>query len=604
MPSLLVTHGHHFGVRFPLVDRTTLGRSSGCVIQLLDEKVSRLHSTIELTEDGWTVRDEGSSNGTGLNGRLLLEAAPLLPGDEIAVGNNLMLFEPDLDILPDLEGAGAVVVATPPEASAPSAEEERRDGFRFEGFLRSLAELLASPRGLGRPAALLEAAVLGLGASRGALLLAPTGEEPVKAVATYPHRAHVSIARPLLEKVFSSRRSVKRGGTLDLTVRQGRSFIEHLAGSALGVPIVLGGRLRGVFYVDSSSANTFVGLPMDDVFSAVSLAFAPLFTGRPELLLPATPPMPSPPADLDSPAAVGLAEQIRAVADQPTPVLIHGEPGAGREHTARAIHAMGPRARGPFFALHCGAWSRDVAEVAVFGEAGEDGKGARPGLVEGANGGTLFLDDLGELAAPLQIKLLRLLQEGRIYRRGATRSTRLDVRVLAGSTRDLDTLVRGGVLREDLVDLIALSVLEVPPLRKRLADVAALARWFVARFEAEHGPMTRGFTPEALGLLEAQEWPGNIRELRDVVHRALVRARGEFIDGDDVRSELLALPSRVAFDKPEDLAVAVRKQEADLVARALGRCRGSRSRAARMLGIPTAELERRMAAWDIDPYGT
>ncbi len=604
MSSLLVTHGHHFGVRYSLLDRTTLGRSSGCTIQLLDEKVSRLHTTIHRDGDRYIVADEGSSNGTGLNGRLLLESTELAPGDEIAVGNNLLLYAPDLDILLDLAGAGAVVLATPPEASAASVETgPRPEPFRIESLLGSLSALLASPQGVGRPAALLEAAARAIGAERAALLLAPTGGEPMKAVATFPHRGHPAIARPLIDRVLDERKVVRRPGTLELTVRQGRSFIEHRGGSALGLPIQRGGRLRAAFYADSPDPAAFARLPTDELCAAINLAFAPLFTGQPELLMPPAEGAAPPEQKLESPASDRVAEQARALADLPTPVLIHGEPGSGREHVARRIHAMSPRAQGPFVSFHCGAFGRDVAEGLVFGVAKDSGRPGRPGLVEAANGGTLFLDDLGELPAHLQVKLLRMLQEGRIYRVGATRSVRVDLRVLAGSTRDLDTLVRGGVLRSDLVDHIAVNVLEVPPLRRRLADVAPLVGQFVQGFETEHGPLTKGFTPEALGLLEAQDWPGNVRELKDVVRRVLIRARGEFVDGNDVRSELQALPSRSAFEKAEDLAPVVRRLEAELTGRALGRCRGSRSRAARLLGIQTAELDRRIAAWDIDPYG-
>jgi len=603
LSSLLVTHGHHFGVRYSLLDRTTLGRSSGCTIQLLDEKVSRLHTTIHRDGGRYIVKDEGSSNGTGLNGRLLLESKELQPGDEIAIGNNLMLFEPDLEILHDLAGAGTVVLATPPEASSGAVESPTGDdGFRIEGLMSALAELLASARGIGRPAALLEAAARSIGAERAALLLAPTGGEPMKAVATYPHRGRVAIAKPLIKRVLDERRAVRRPGALELTVRQGRSFIEHRGGSALCLPIVRGGRLRGAFYADSTAANAFSSLPLDDVFSALNLAFAPLFTGQPDLLVPRPDAETSEEHKLESPASLQVAEQARAAADISSPVLLHGEPGSGREHHARRIHSMSPRAPGPFVAFHCGAFARDIAEGIIFGLS-KVADGGRAGLVEAANGGTLFLDDLGELPPHLQVKLLRMLQEGRIYRVGATRSVRVDVRVIAGSTRDLDTLVRGGVLRSDLVDHIAVTVIELPPLRRRLADIAPLVAQFVDEFELEHGPLTRGFTPEALGLLETQEWPGNVRELKDVVRRVLIRARGERVDGDDVRSELKALPSRSAFEKPEDLSPVVQRLEIELASRALGRCRGSRSRAARLLGVPVAELERRMAAWDIDPFG-
>ena len=607
MSSLLVTHGHHFGVRYSLLERTTLGRSSGCTIQLLDEKVSRLHSSISRQGEDFVLRDEGSSNGTGLNGRLLLEPAILQPGDEVAVGNNLLLFAPNLEIFRDLEGAGAVIAATPPEASAVADEVATSDEtFRVESLLGGLSELLSGPRGVGRPAALVEAAATGLHADRGALLLAPLGGEPIKAVATWPHRGRVCIARPLLQRIVDERRAVHRDGTLELTVRQGRSLLESHGGAALGIPITRGGRLRGIFYVEAARRNAFKRLPVDLVCHTLNVAFAPLFGGSPEPLRPERPgPEPTRPV-AESPAMQKALELAGSFADLQTPVLLRGEPGSGKEFLARTIHRLGPRSQGPFVALHCGSLSRNVAESIVFGHAAGAFPGAdrmRVGLVEQADGGTLFLDDLGELSPPLQVRLLRMLQEGRVYRLGGTRPVRVDLRVIAGTARDLGNLVRGGVLRADLFEHLAMSVLDVPPLRERLSDIGALVRHFVKTFNADHGTTTREFTPEAVGLLEAHDWPGNVRELRDVVHRALVRSRDDVVDATLVAQELDAMPRGETADHNPELVAAIRRIDREFTARALARGRGSLTRAARMLGISVPELDRRLVAWNLDLFG-
>lgn len=608
MSSLLVTHGHHFGVRYSLLERTTMGRSSGCTIQLLDEKVSRLHSSITREGEQFVLRDEGSSNGTGLNGRLLLEPAVLQPGDEVAVGNNLLLFAPNLEIFRDLEGAGAVVAATPPEAAAVSDEAPPSDAetFRVESLLGGLSALLSGPRGMGRPAALVEAAATGLHADRGALLLAPLGGEPIKAVATWPHRGRVCIARPLLQRLVDERRAVLRDGTLELTVRQGRSLLESHGGSALGVPITRGGRLRGIFYAESSRKNAFKRLPIDLICHTLNVAFAPLFTGDPGPLRP-EPSAAEPERPIaESPAMQKTLELASTLSDAPTPILLRGEGGSGKEFLARTIHRLGPRSQGPFVALHCGSLSRNVAESVVFGHTPGAFPGAdsvRVGLVEQADGGTLFLDDLGELSPPLQVRLLRMLQEGRVYRLGGTRPVRVDVRVIAGSSRDLGNLVRGGVLRADLYEHIAVAGLDVPPLRERLSDVGPLVRHFIKTFNAEHGTDTRDFSPEAIGLLEAHDWPGNVRELRDVVHRALVRSRGDIVEAGTVEEELSALPRGEATDHEPELVQAIRRIDREFTARALARCRGSLTRAARMLGISVPELDRRLVAWNLDLFG-
>jgi len=604
--SLLVTHGHHFGVRYELLRQTSIGRSSSCTIQLLDEKASRLHASILREDDAYILRDEGSSNGTGLNGRLLLEPRTLEAGDEIAIGNNLLLFEPDLEILRDLEGAGSVVLAAPVgdtvSARLLAAAGARAPAFRVEGLLSEIAEMLGGPRGVGRPAALLEAVVRGLAADRGALLVAPTGGEPMKAVATYPHRSRVTINRELIHQVLESRNTMLADqGVAELTVRGGRSLIEARGGTALVAPIARGGRVRGVFYADAVVGDGFRGLPLDVLHSVVAMAFAPLLTGDPDDLRP-----PGAPPEIRrpitrSPAAQRVVERARSLAEDPFPILLVGEPGTGKAFLSRHIHGLSPRAAGPFVAAKCGALAEGAAEAVLFGKEGPGDDEPVPGLVETAAGGTLLLDEVSELSAALQVKLLRLIQEGRFYRSRGTRPVRADVRILAGEHRDLPKLVAGGVFLPDLYERLQVTRLDLPPLRERLADIEPLVRAFTRDFNARTGAAMKGFTGEAVGLLESAPWPGNIRELRIAVDRLLICAPTATVEASEVEEELATAPWSER-DPDRSLGSDIHTLERKVTSRALARARGSRARAAAMLGITRSDLDRRIAQYKIDAF--
>jgi len=605
---LLVTHGHHFGVCFELLDVTTAGRSSTCTIQLLDEKVSRLHSSIRRDGERFILADEGSSNGTGLNGRLLLEPQSLSPGDEVAIGNNLLLFEPDLEILRDLDGAGSVLLAASGgqtvEVAAPGSST--RDGvFQVETLLAGIAEMLSGPRGVGRPAALVEAAARGLGAEQASLLVAPTGGEPMKAVATFPHRGRVAFARDLIHRVLEQRAPRVSGrGIIELTVRSGRSLIEARSGCVLAVPILLGGRIRGIFCAQSSEPDAFAGLPVELVQSVIAVTFTHLLAGAPRALRPPRQPESVHAPVAASPAMQALLEQARSFAEEPAPVLIIGEPGTGKAFLSRWIHRLSPRSDGPFVAVDCATLPGKAAESALFGHekgafTGADDQHA--GYLEQADGGTVLLDGLAELTPALQTKLLRTAQEGRFYRVGGTRPVRVDIRLITGTWRDLPGLVRDGTFRSDLHSRLDVLRLELPPLRRRLADIAPLTERFVVRFNMRNGSRLRGFTPEAIGLLEGCEWPGNTRQLRDVTERLLVRAQGDFVEAEEVEEELRSL--NPGHDPDETMAELLEDLEQERLARALSRCRGNKGRAARMLRITRGTLDRMIALHDVDPFG-
>ena len=218
------------------------------------------------------------------------------------------------------------------------------------------------------------------------------------------------------------------------------------------------------------------------------------------------------------------------------PVLIEGESGVGKELIARAIHGSGDRRAKPFVAVNCGAMPENLVESILFGHE----KGAFTGATEKhtgkfveADGGTLFLDEVGELPPAAQVKLLRALQEGEVEPVGGRKTVKVDVRIISATNRDLIADVKAGRFREDLFYRLHVFPISVPPLRQRREDIPELARHFLARFAAEEGKRVRGISAEALALLAAYRWPGNVRQLENAIFRAVVLADGEQIGIDE-----------------------------------------------------------------------
>jgi two-component system response regulator AtoC len=298
---------------------------------------------------------------------------------------------------------------------------------------------------------------------------------------------------------------------------------------------------------------------------------------------------------------------VQKVAGTPTTVLIEGESGTGKEVVARAIHELSARSERPFVAVNCGAIPETLIESELFGHAKgafTDARTAKRGLFEEADGGTLLLDEIGELPLAVQPSLLRVLQEGEVRRVGDARSARVDVRVLAATNKDLAGLVGAGRFREDLFYRLNVVQLKLPPLRERAGEIPALAARFLERHAARLGLPARRISPAAQELLFRYRWPGNVRELENALERALVLSEEEEIEPDalpDVVKRAGAKPEPVpsALD-PDDLSVkrGQRVLEAELIRKALERTGGNRTRAAEML-----ELSPRALLYKIREYG-
>jgi two-component system NtrC family response regulator len=289
-----------------------------------------------------------------------------------------------------------------------------------------------------------------------------------------------------------------------------------------------------------------------------------------------------------SPEMEKIYASVRKVSTTDVPVLIVGESGTGKELVARAIHRRSARKDGPFVVINCGAIPEALLESELFGHEKGAFTGAhiqRKGRIEGAQGGTLFLDEIGELTPPLQVKLLRFLQEQKIERVGGREEISVDTRVLAASNRDLKKAAGEGSFREDLYYRIGVVVISMPPLRDRQGDIPLLASALLQKYTSETKRSINGLTPQALLGLENHSWPGNVRELENRIKRAVIMAEGRKITPEDL--ELVSPYARYGGAKLKEAREAL---ERDLIARVLKAKNGNLSQAAVDLGISRPTL--------------
>jgi len=306
-----------------------------------------------------------------------------------------------------------------------------------------------------------------------------------------------------------------------------------------------------------------------------------------------------------SEALRNVLRQIAKLASSDSTVLILGETGTGKELIARSIHKRSQRADRAFIGVNCAAIPQSLIASELFGHEKGAFTGAtqrRLGRFESANGGTIFLDEVGDLPPEIQVALLRVLQEREIERVGSSKVIPIDVRVVAATHRDLKTLVAEGKFREDLLYRLNVVPIDVPPLRERVADIPLLVEYFIDRFGKKAGKKFRTLDKKSLGLLQAYDWPGNIRELQNVIERAVILCEGETFSVDEtwLRRELPVARSRVST-----LNRVLARQEKEMIEAALTQCYGQVSGplgAATKLGLPARTLDSKIKRFKINKY--
>ncbi len=312
-----------------------------------------------------------------------------------------------------------------------------------------------------------------------------------------------------------------------------------------------------------------------------------------------------------SPQLLQVYRQIREVAKHETAtVLITGESGVGKELVARGIHNLSPRKDRPFVEINCGSLPFNLLETELFGHergAFTDAKTRKIGLFEESNGGTIFLDEIGEMDMNLQVKLLRVLEDRKIRRLGGNRNIDIDVRVVAATNRNLKDAIDEKVFREDLYYRLNVFPIHIPPLRERREDIPPLLDFFLKRFSREFNKRIREISREALDLLMRYHWPGNVRELRNVVERICIMHNAETIKPNFLPGEIWGdAPSKEApfsFDIPPEgimLEEMIGEIEKELISKAIDITRGNVAKTARLLNVPRGTLRYKLEKYELE----
>ncbi len=638
-----------------------LGRAIDNDVRLSGKLVSRHHCEIELDGEEVWVRDLSSANGTLVNGRRV-ERCRLTTTDELSVGGAR------IKVADDVSGEGAKTLPAMRFGAVGLATcdgDELAPSGNLHVFARITHALLRETDETRLLRQIVDSAVAIAGAERGFLLLLPAQVGRNVPAANLAQLA-VRVARSFEQAdipVPASRLSMGIAGRVlaegrpILTVDAGRderfrdmASVEDLRlRSVLSVPVMIENRVEGVLYLDNRL--------QEGAFSENELDLLELFGGQAALAIRQARQL----AEMrlqnerlahsraqieafndqlgrkmrdrdtelavvrtelerergryDYTAIVGASDGMRNVFQQldriigcELPVLIQGESGTGKELIARAIHYNGIRSDKPFIGLNCAALPDSLLESELFGHTRGAFTGAdraKKGLIEQAHGGTMFLDEVGDMSPEMQKKLLRVLQEGEVRPLGSDRRVAVDIRLIAASQQDLEKLVAEGEFREDLFYRIKVMSIDLPPLRERRDDVPLLAESMLARAARETGREPPLMPHEVQAALISHDWPGNVRELENEMRRLVVVAE-EVVTLDLLSPSLRRGPSeegkgRVAHLVPTvdgDLRAAVARFECDAIQSALTRSGGNKSRAAAELGISRFALQRKL-----DKYG-
>jgi len=622
-PRLLVIAGPSKDSTIPLSDgEATLGRDPTNAVAVADASVSRKHCLLRREEDGrFQIKDLDSRNGTLVNGRAVKEQW-LRHGDEIATGDSVFLFlvEEQDEAVPasrvefdDSHSTAETRLIHPREVVYLQPDRLQRELPATSQVARNLSALLKISRVVHaiRDLDELQAQLLDLifevvPAGRGAILLAEGADQEFNCLyartryAGQPQLVRVSrtIARQVMkENVAILGVDVHASGKL----RDVESLVASEVRTLLCVPLTVFQRVIGCIYLDSTSAadrfeeDHLQLLTAIAGISAVALDNARRLQWLEEENQRLTTEIRQEQTLVGEGARIKEIFQFLArVAPTESTVLIEGESGTGKELVARALHRNSHRANKPFVAINCAAIPESLLESDLFGHERGAFTGAavqKKGRLEVADGGVVFLDEIGELAPALQVKLLRVLQEREFERVGGTHTLKIDVRLIAATNRDLNEAVRTGEFRQDLYYRLAVVNLTMPPLREHREDIPMLTRHFVQKYAKRSKVKAKPVSREAMAALVNYEWPGNVRELENAIERALVMGSSDTLLLEDLPESLLEQESPAEMHQGKYHA-SVKELKKQLIADAVEQTRGNYVEAAGILGVHPNYLHR------------
>jgi transcriptional regulator with GAF, ATPase, and Fis domain len=615
-------------------DEVSIGRDPSNEISLLDSLVSRRHCIIHKEGNAFRLRDLESRNSTFVSGVPVKERV-LVHGDQIRVGNSILIFQgPSSESVPPnaslqldatpVPGAATVILRKedalylqrPRPDSLPATAKTVRDLNALLDFSRTLN----SVRGLAAlQERLLEAVLAIVPADQAAILLTENGRtgfspnfssivgKDRRLGTNQPIHASQTILKRVLEENLAV---LSNDVQSDDAYRDAESLLERRIHSVLAVPLEVQDKMLGVMYLDASSPGARFNSDLLQLVTTLgNIAALAIENSRHLETLGGENRRLHEELNIhhsmigESKAMHEVYGFVSRVAGRDSTVLISGESGTGKELVARAVHLNSGRADKPFVAINCAAITETLLESELFGHERGAFTGAvsqKKGKLEIAEGGTVFLDEIGELAVPMQAKLLRVLQEREFERVGGTRPIKLDVRLIAATNRDLKEASRTGAFRPDLYYRLNVVSLQMPTLRERREDIPMLAAFFAAHYAEKVKRRVAGISPEARACLMRYDWPGNVRELENAIERAVVLGSTELILAEDLPDSILE--ETAASGQPVSaLHDGIREAKKVLIERAIEQANGNYTDAARILGVHPNHLFRLIRTLNLKP---